>query len=148
MAIYSWFIHKKMVILHSYVSLPGRVPTVFVVGCHCPPFHQWNGGLRSSSLNSFIFEVISFTFLGAVETQHEPEPQDIHRHHLLDVENPSTSFGGRWIPPQPTFSWTFPFHAAGIKQESHPSKSWSKEPGFSIQSFEESWKPTTLIFQP
>ena len=38
---------------------------MFVVGCHCHfAIHQWNGGLRSSSLNSFIFEVISLTFLG------------------------------------------------------------------------------------
>ena len=128
MAIYSWFIHKKW--WFSIVMLAvQRVPTVFVVGCHChfaisAPVERWPPFIILELLH-LRSHIINFPGR-AVETQHEPEPRDIHRHHLFDVENPSTILGGRWIPPQPTFSWTFPFHAAGIRQESdrnhiHPS---------------------------
>ena len=84
-----------MVIFHSYVSLPegtnsvrGGLPLPF----RHSPVERWPPFIILELLH-LRSHIINFPGQ-AVETQHEPEPQDIHRHHLFDVD-PSTSFGGR-----------------------------------------------------
>ena len=62
-----------------------------------PPFRcpeEWNSGLRSSSLNSFILEVISLTFLGQSQ---QPEPQVIlHDHDVISSMAKKTIYNTQW----------------------------------------------------